>query len=78
MSIQHKQPVAGSQVPDRGPAGQRQPSEDQQRQQVLAADDFADQSEFLEDGSGDRRGRGLPGTDDVRSDRNDDERSECR
>lgn len=72
----------GTRQEHRGAGGRVRPSaphqrgDDQHRQHVLDADDFVDQGEFLEDGSGDRRG--LPGTDDVRSDRNDDERSECR
>ena len=78
MSTQHKQRDAGGQARGRGQSNERKPGEDQHRQQALEADDFADQSEFFEDGSGDRRGLGLPSTDDVRSDRNDDERSECR
>lgn len=83
MSNQNQQSGTGSPGKARGEAsgkhqGLRHPDDDQRVKQALDEVDLQDQGESVEDELRDRRGRGLPNTADVRSDRTDDERNERR
>lgn len=83
MSTQNQRPGMSSPGSGTGEAsgkhqGLRHPDNDQRVKQALDEVDLADQGESAEDELRDRRGRGLPNTTDIRSDRNDDERNERR
>ncbi|MGH8076798.1 MAG: hypothetical protein ACREPE_05665 [Lysobacter sp.] len=82
MNTQNKQPGAGGPGQEGQASGKHQglrhPDDDQRVKQALDEVDLADQGESAEDELRDRRGRGLPNTNDVRSDSNDDERNERR
>jgi len=58
--------------------GLRQPDDDQRVEQALDDVGLEDQGDAVEDQLRDRRGSGVPSTDDVRSDSADDERNEHR
>ena len=74
--------AAGEQARAAQASGQHQaltrPADDQRVAQALDHVGLEDQGDVVEDQLRDRRGSGVPATDDMRSDEGDDERNERR